>query len=242
MQQYVSEYSLVSAIPPGDYHFTGNSVGNKAVIKHAFTETGPARTVLDIGFGVGDLGRIIKSDSAIRHWQVDGIDGFRDTCCNLELFEKRFYRNIWHGLAQELPPAKLKTYDALCLFDVIEHLDAPGAAMLLRTLLESLGRDSRLLLSTPLWFWPQAHANPGDLEEHLIAIPSSSLLRLRPHMFTVSSRFMVGTFVFSKRSLAHLEHFRPTADRGFNLAAGMSDLAAMGQKADDVLYIDPSPH
>lgn len=242
MQQYISNYQLLNEIPPGDYHFTGNSAGNKAVIKYVFSGNEGMRTVLDIGFGVGDLGRIVKTDPATKHWQVDGIDGFHDTCCNLDLFEKRYYRNIWHGLAQELSPEQLKAYDVLCLFDVIEHLDAPGATALLCKLLESLGPDSRLVLSTPLWFWPQAQFNPGDLEEHLIAIPSSSLLRLQPHMFTVSSRCMVGTFVFSRRSLANLEHFKPTADRNFSLAAGIADLMAMGQKADDVLYFLQDPH
>jgi SAM-dependent methyltransferase len=239
MKQFVSNYELLVDIPPGQYHFTGNSVGNKPVVKQVFSNNNLPRSVLDIGFGVGDLGRIIKTDSATHDWVVDGVDGFRDTCCNRGLFEKRYYRNIWHGLAQELPAAQLQAYDLICLFDVIEHLDGTSATALLHSLLESLGPNSRLVLSTPLWFWPQAHTNPGDLEEHVIAIPSSSLLRLQPLMFTVNSKFLVGTFVFSRRSLAQLTHFRPTVDKGFDLAAGLRDLEAMGQRADDVLYIAP---
>lgn len=236
MKQYVSDYQLVSEIPPGDYRFTGNSVGNKRVVQYAFADRATPRTLLDIGFGVGDLGRIVKTDESTRHWTIDGIDGFRDTCCNRALFEQRYYRSIWHGLAQELPAAQLQAYDALCLFDVIEHLGPDAARELLHKLLDALGPESRLVLSTPLWFWPQAHQNPDDLEEHLIAVPASSLLRLQPVMFTVSSRFMVGTFVFSRKSLAHLQHFRPTTDQGFDIEAGRRDLAAMGQRADDVLY------
>jgi SAM-dependent methyltransferase len=239
MKQYVRDYELVAEIPEGDYHFTGNSVGNKQIVKVLFPDRQVPRSLLDIGFGVGDLGRILKEDDSTRHWAIDGIEGFRDACCNVALFDKRYYRNIWHGLAQELPTEQLKAYDALCLFDVIEHLDADAARGLLHNLLESLGPEGQLVLSTPLWFWPQAHQNPGDLEEHLIAIPASSLLRLQPLMFTVNSRFLVGTFVFSRRSLAYLDHFKPTADHGFDMEAGRRDLESMGLKADDVVYVLP---
>jgi len=239
MKQYVRDYQLVVEIPEGDYHFTGNSVGNKQIVKHLFPDRAAPRALLDIGFGVGDLGRIVKEDDSTRHWSIDGCEGFLDACCNQALFDKRYYRNIWHGLAQELPATQLQAYDALCLFDVIEHLDADGARELLRNLLESLGPEGQLVLSTPLWFWPQAHQNPGDLEEHLIAIPASSLLRLQPLMFTVHSRFLVGTFVFSRRSLAYLDHFKPTTDQGFDLEAGRRDLESMGMRADDVVYLLP---
>jgi SAM-dependent methyltransferase len=237
MQQYISDYLLVQDIPPGDYHFTGNSIGNKQVAKYAFADRACPRTLLDIGFGVGDLGRIIKTDDGTQHWQMDGIDGFRDTCCNEGLFAKRYYRNIWHGLAQELPPEQLRAYDAICLFDVIEHLDVTGAQALLKSLLEALGPDSRLILSTPLWFWPQSRQNPDDLEEHLIGVPASSLLRLQPVMFTVDPRFLVGTFVFTRKSLVHVEQFQPTPDRSFNQEAGRAHLEALGYKADGVLYM-----
>lgn len=244
MKQYVRNYEIVAPIPPGPYSFTGNSVGNKRVVKYAFGGAAAhalPRSVLDIGFGVGDLGRIVKTDADTAHWAVDGIDGFRDTCCNTALFEKNYYRSVWHGLAQDLPEDHLKQYDAICLFDVIEHLDVEGATALLRNLLDSLGPDSRLVMSTPLWFWPQAHQNPDDLEEHLIAVPASSLLSMAPLMFSVDSRFLVGTFVFGRQSLALMHNFRPTNDRSFGLDAGRADLLSCGQEADDILKI-VTPH
>lgn len=237
MRQIVCDYELVAPVPPGNYHFTGNSIGFKPIVRHLFADNGGPRKLLDVGFGVGDLGRLVKTDAETRHWQVDGIDGFGDTCCNQPLFDKRYYRHVWHGLAQELPLSRLQSYDAICLFDVIEHLDAVGAKALLRRLLESLGPDSRLVLSTPLWFWPQAHTHDGDLEEHLIGIPSSSLLRLQPHSFLILNRYLIGTFVLSRRSLALLDRFQPTEDPAFDHEAGLRDLAAMGRSADDILYV-----
>ncbi|WP_198320970.1 methyltransferase domain-containing protein [Azohydromonas aeria] len=237
-QPVVRDYELVAAIPPGDYNFTGNSVGLKGIVQHVF----PARrdevlTLLDIGFGQGDLGRLVKTSPVSAHWQVDGVEGFFDACCNTALFEQRFYRNVWHGLASGIPPAELQRYDMLCLFDVIEHLEAPAARALLASLLESLGEHSRLVLSTPLFFWPQAHQNPGDLEEHKIGIPAQSLLALQPRAYHISSRYLVGTFVFSRESLRHIEHFQPLSTPAFDFEAGLRHLQQLGLQADDVLYL-----
>ena len=236
MRQVISDYALTQPIPPGEYQFTGNSVGCKALVKHLFGECTTPRAMLDIGFGVGDLGRIVKNDADIAHWQVDGIDGFLHACCNELLFAHRWYRHIWHGLAQELPVKRLRHYDALRLFDVIEHLDADAARALLLHLLSSLGEHSRLVISTPLWFWPQEHHHADDLEKHLIAVPAQSLLGLNPVMLPVHSRFLEGTFVFTRRSLPLIDRFVPTTERSFGLEAGRANLHAAGHKADDVLY------
>jgi hypothetical protein len=236
MRQVVQDYDLTLPIPPADYHFAGNSVGCKPIVKHLFGDCAAARSLLDIGFGLGDLGRIVKGDPDTAHWQIDGIDGFLHACCNEPLFAKRWYRHVWHGLAQELPTEQLRGYDALCLFDVIEHLDPQSARGLLQHLLSSLGENSRLVISTPLWFWPQSHNHADDLEEHRIAVPSRSLLGLNPVMFHVHSRFLVGTFVFTRRSLPLIDRFVPTTDRGFGLEAGRADLLAAGLRADDKLY------
>ena len=135
-------------------------MGCKRIARHVFADTAAPRSLLDIGFGQGDLGRIVKTDADTRHWTVDGIDGFRDTCCNQALFDQHWYRHVWHGLAQDLPAAQLQAYDAICLFDVIEHLPVDAAKALLAHLLSSLGPDSRLLLSTPLWVLASVAAEP----------------------------------------------------------------------------------
>lgn len=231
----VQDYEIVASIPPGNYNFAGNSVGLKEIVAHIPMD--PAKTVkiLDIGFGIGDLGRIVKSNPATRHWHVDGIDGFFDACCNVELFQQRIYRNVWHGMALDIPKDVLCSYDFICLFDVIEHLDLPLAQQLLADLLRALGPQSRLVLSTPLFFWPQSQRQEGDLEEHKIGVPAASLLLLAPLMYHIHPKFLVGTFVFSNRSLELLQHFVPVTDREFGLDAGFQHLYALGIQADGVL-------
>lgn len=236
MEKIVSDYTLTKEIDPRNCKFTGNSVGYKDIVSHIFNDPAIPRSILDIGFGVGDLGRIVKSNPTTQHWSVDGIEGFYDACCNTELFNKKQYRNIWHGLAQELPTELLHNYDLICLFDVIEHIAPDAAKELLRSLLNALGSDSKLVISTPLWFWPQSQQNPDDLEEHQFGVPAQSLLLMAPTAYHINSRYLVGTFVFSRKSIDHLDNFTVITDKNFDYNLGKTHLESLGRKADDILY------
>lgn len=236
LSQIVRNYEIIADVSSAGRHFSGNSAAIKQIVRYVYSEKEAQRSLLDIGFGVGELGQIIKTAADTQHWHVDGIDGFFETCCNVDMFNNGYYRNIWHGLAQDIPAEQLASYDMLCLLDVIEHLDPVTAKELLRSLLEALGEQSFLVLSTPLWFYPQDHNKEGDLEEHLIGIPASSLLQLQPVMYCIEANFLIGSFVFTKKSLQHIDKFVPTTDRSFDLQAGRKHLADIGVKADNVLY------
>jgi SAM-dependent methyltransferase len=233
IRQIVKDYQIIVDIPDGDYRFGGDSQALKAMVVHLFDDLDQhvPRSVLDIGFGLGKLGELIKAFPATTHWDVDGIDGFEVTCYNRELFQKKFYRNIWHGLAQELHIEQLKSYDVICLLDVIEHLDKDNAKELLRNLLSSMGEHSLLFISTPLWFYPQDRQQDGDLEEHLIGVPASSMVALRPLMYCIGSA-LVGNFVFNKQSLQYIDQFVPTTDRSFGFEQGVAVALQCGLKLD----------
>jgi len=236
LSQIVKDYRIVQDIAPGDHQFNGTSAALKPVLLHVFPDHAQPRSVLDIGFGRGELGQMIKHNPSTAHWVVDGIDGFDVTCRNVPLFEKGYYRHIWHGYAQELELSDLQSYDVLCLLDVIEHLDAPTAKNLLRNLLSSLGDKAVLFISTPLWFYPQDPQQEGDLEEHLIGVPASCMMALRPRMYAVGAQ-LVGNFVFGRESLQYIDAFEPTTDRGFDLAKGTQAALASGMLLDQgVLY------
>jgi hypothetical protein len=89
----------------------------------------------------------------------------------------------------------------------------------LRTLLSSLGDQSLLVISTPLWFYPQDRQQDGDLEEHLIGVPASSMMSLKPLMYCMGYA-LVGNFVFSRESLQYIDGFVPTTDRSFSMERG----------------------
>jgi 2-polyprenyl-3-methyl-5-hydroxy-6-metoxy-1,4-benzoquinol methylase len=221
LQQTVKNYSVISHLTDSNLVARGNSASPKGMIFHILEDNKPDVEVLDIGFGGGHLGELIRSNAETSHWAVDGIDGFLPNCHNLALFEKKLYRNVWHGLAQSMPSDMLSGYKIICLLDVIEHLTLDTAKWLLRTLLTGMGKQAFLFISTPLWFYPQGNIQSGDLEEHLIGVPASSMLALMPHLYAVSEP-LVGGFVLSKRSLDFIEFFHPTTDKNFSYERGMA--------------------
>lgn len=215
LKQFVKNYEVLEALPVEGVHASGDSASPKNLIFHILENMSSDVEVLDIGFGEGRLGELIKSNPVTSHWSVDGVDGWEANCRNLNLFQGKIYRNVWHGFAQELSADQLSKYKIICLLDVIEHLTADTARWLLRTLLSSLGDDSYLFVSTPLWFYPQDSQQTDDLEEHLIGVPASSMLALCPLMYAVNHP-LIGGFVFDRRSLDFIEFFRPTADKSFS--------------------------
>ncbi|GGA27712.1 methyltransferase domain-containing protein [Dyella nitratireducens] len=218
LRQVLKDYQQIDSIdtqllPAGD------SASPKELIFHIMQDNAANVEVLDIGFGMGGLGQLIKSHPATQHWSVDGVDGFEGAFANQALFEQKIYRNAWHGLAQSIPSDRFAQYNIICLLDVIEHLNAETAKWLLRTLLTSMGNDSFLFISTPLWFYPQHSQQSGDLEEHLIGVPASSMMALVPMMYAVNPP-LIGGFVLGKRSLEFIEFFQPTTDKSFSYQRG----------------------
>jgi 2-polyprenyl-3-methyl-5-hydroxy-6-metoxy-1,4-benzoquinol methylase len=237
MQQIVDHYQVKAPIQASSLVPMGGSASPKRMVFHMLPDNAAPVSVLDIGFGTGSLGELIKGNPETRHWSVDGIDGFAVNCHNAELLEHKYYRNIWHGLAQELPSDLIARYDIICLLDVIEHLTADTARWLLRSLLTAMGPHARLFISTPLWFMPQDPSQEGDLEAHQIGIPVSSMMALVPKMYAVTASSFVGGFVYEKNSLNFVEFFQPTADRSFDRARGEEMARAIGFRHDPgVLY------
>ena len=58
----------------------GDSIAPKNLIEKVFENNSKNIKLLDIGFGVGKLGELIKNNKNIQHWQIDGIDGIDDVC------------------------------------------------------------------------------------------------------------------------------------------------------------------
>lgn len=221
LTRIVENYSIVAPISRSESIPRGGSASPKDLIFHILQDNSIDVDVLDIGFGAGHLGNVIKNNPATAHWSVDGVDGFEPNCNNAELFDSRIYRNVWHGLAQHIPSDQFGKYKIICLLDVIEHLSAETAKWLLRTLLTFMGDESFLFVSTPLWFYPQDQIQDGDLEEHLIGVPATSMMGLIPKMYSINAP-LVGGFVLGKRSLDFVEFFQPTADKGFSYERGLA--------------------
>ncbi len=235
--QIVKDYEICSEIPAVNLSFGGHSAAHKQVIFSIIKNYNDPVQVLDIGFGTGTLARMVKSNPTTAHWHVDGVDGYHVNCSNKELFKEKLYRNIWHGLAQDLSPEQLGYYDVICLLDVIEHLTVDAAKSLVHSLLSCLRDDAYLFMSTPLWFYPQATQQEGDMEEHLIGVPASSMLALQPLMYTVGP-YLVGNFVYSRASLDFVDFFQPSTDKNFTMEKGIKIAKSVNMQLDvNTLYV-----
>lgn len=225
--QVVRDYQTTIALQETHLAVQGDSASPKGLIFHILEDNAQPTEVLDIGFGAGNLGMQIRSNPATAHWAVDGVDGFQANCHNTALIGKAVYRNLWQGLAQDIPKEQFNRYRIICLLDVIEHLPPDAAKQLLRDLLTSMRDDAFLFISTPLWFYPQDAMQPGDLEEHLIGVPATSMMALLPKMYSIAPP-LVGGFVLGKRSLEFVEFFQPTTDKGFSYEKGLEIARAIG--------------
>ena len=220
MKQIVQNYKFSNEINTLQFKPRGTSLSPKGMIFHITNNTQEEIKILDIGFGEGNLGKLVKSNPKTQHWIIDGIDGWEINCRNTDLFQKKIYRNIYYGLAQEIPSDIFKEYKIICLLDVIEHLDAETSKWLLRSLLTSMDQESYLFISTPLWFYPQNSIDDGDLEEHLIGVPATSMMALMPVMHAVNHP-LIGGFVLSKDSLEFIDFFQPTSRKDFTYEKGI---------------------
>jgi len=173
LRHIVKNYSIIAPLGESNLKAQGDSASPKGMIFHILEDNSTEVDVLDIGFGVGGLGELIKNNPQTAHWSVDGVDGLEANCSNQALFEKNIYRNIWHGFAQEIPSEQFKKYKIICLLDIIEHLTVDTAKWLLRALLTYMDDNASLFISTPLWFYPQDSQQNGDLEEHLTGCPKT---------------------------------------------------------------------
>ena len=110
------------------------------LVRSYYKRLGPVRTVLDLGCGKGDLGRL-KPDPAIEIYGVDSDPGIVSSA-------SRFERVQTLDLERENLPFEDNFFDAVFAKDILEHLPKPW--LLLREVRRVLKPGGRLLVSVPM--------------------------------------------------------------------------------------------
>lgn len=108
----VQDYSVTALSKVFQAQPLGDSAAPKNLIFNILENNARETTILDIGFGQGKLGELIKGNPATAHWSVDGIDRFEANCHNIDLFEKRFTGisgTGWHRIYLQTGCAPIKS-------------------------------------------------------------------------------------------------------------------------------------
>ena len=117
-------------------------------------ENNPPKTILDIGFGRGKYGFLIKE--YFPSIKVDGLEVFEEYITELQrqIYNKIFIRNVLN--------IEIRPYDLYLLIDIIEHWEKNEVYKLLDKLLQM----GNVIIATPNKFIPQGMVNGNKWETH----------------------------------------------------------------------------
>jgi hypothetical protein len=125
------------------------------------------RSVMDVGVGFGKWGLLIRealdfSQARLErtewHTRIEGVEVFP---YRSPLHEWVYDEIIWADVLEVQD--SIKDFDLVLMSDVIEHIEKPAAARLLRGLVE---RNRNVIVSTPLDYFTQDIAD-NDHEHHV---------------------------------------------------------------------------
>ena len=122
-------------------------------VLQAITTVKP-KSVLDIGFGRGKYGFLIKE--YFPEVKIDGMEVHEPYITQLqkEIYEKIYVENVLE--------TDIQKYDLYLLIDIIEHWEKDEVYTLLKKLLEK----GSVIISTPNSFIPQGDVNGNHWETH----------------------------------------------------------------------------
>lgn len=174
---YTKEYFLNAHVAPGyaDYHRLADALQRTAIrrLGHLERIAGRHRVLLDIGCGTGEFLRVASH----RGWRCQGVE----VSAYAADYGRTRYGLAVHTGALEPGLFPARSFSAITLWDVIEHLPDPAAT--LRICAQLLRAGGVLMLST------------GDVES-----VCARICRRHWHLFNVPEH----VFFFSPRSIRAL--------------------------------------
>lgn len=103
----------------------------------------PGRRLLDVGCGTGFL-----LGAAQKEWEVWGLDPAPEA---VAFCHGRGLTRVVQGTVGDLGTGKIPLTDAICFFDVLEHLDDDDAA--LRAAASNLSKEGLVFATVPAYRW-----------------------------------------------------------------------------------------
>jgi SAM-dependent methyltransferase len=204
-----------------------------ALVATAIRRTGGRRSggwLVDVGAGAGGV-------TAMLGWDPSRIVVVEGSAPLATSARRR------HGLAAvqatvDHLPLAADSADVVCLLDVIEHLDDPGAA--LRQAVAALGADGRVIVNVPAheWLWSEADTFLGHVRRYTRGALRDELAAagLEPILITHVFSWLVPPVWVTRRASADrgpelgLDRASPTIDRAAMVLTGL-ERALVGRLA-----------
>jgi hypothetical protein len=150
------------------------------------------RRVLDVGVGYGQYGFMLRHRVAgtmdLEAMTIDGIEGFAPYVTDLQ---RLLYNNLFLDRAEiVLPSLPDQAYECALLIDVLEHMDAPTAHVLMGHLRRVA---TVVLVSTPAEWIPQSD-DRNPLENHVSLWNRSALAAMGATAFLPNDQSHLALF------------------------------------------------
>ena len=175
--------------------------GKPAIIKYILENVTKNSKILDVGFGSGVYGKLLR---AFLYQNVDGIDVYEDNIKEMGL--DKIYDNIY---IENILDFDFDFYDLIIMGDVLEHIELESAKKLLLKFIKE-NKCGNIIVSIP-YEYKQGEAYGNPYEKHLQ--PSANKEYMEKHypylnlvdMSTIPHRGgIMATYVWNKY-MTHLE-------------------------------------
>jgi predicted TPR repeat methyltransferase len=138
-----------------------SGIGKEETAKWFNVNKDKIKRVLDIGVGAGTYAKIIKSQKNLtKDAEWVGIEAWAPYIEKFEL--NKLYNQIINSDVRLLEWDSLGFFDVAIAGDVLEHMTKEEAVNLVEKVLD---RSTTMIISIPIWEYPQgaAHGNPFEI-------------------------------------------------------------------------------
>ncbi|PKL66229.1 MAG: hypothetical protein CVV28_11855 [Methanobacteriales archaeon HGW-Methanobacteriales-1] len=132
-------------------------VGKLPVLKYVLENVKKDATILDVGFGAGAYGKLLRS---FYYLNIDGLDIYDSYIEEMGL--NKIYDNIY---IENMLDFDFEYYDLIIMGDVLEHMDLEPAKKLVSSIIEE-DKCGRMVISVP-YHYEQDELYGNSYEKHL---------------------------------------------------------------------------
>lgn len=155
--------------------------GKPAILKYILENVRKDAKILDVGFGSGVYGKLLR---AFYYQNIDGVDVYDKNIREMGL--DKIYDNI---LIENILDFDFEYYDLIIMGDVLEHIELESAKKLLSRFIEN-NKCSKIIVSIP-YEYEQSELYGNKHEKHLQSEVTAEYMEEHyPYLKLIDSKIM----------------------------------------------------